>query len=70
VKMTIGDEPAKGARIQFKTPDGKRIVRRFDPAGVVKTIYAFVAVSALYCAVQYVVCVLSFVRCGQRIALD
>jgi hypothetical protein len=45
LKMSIGDEPAKGARIQFKTPDGKRVVRRFDPSDVVKNVYAFVAVS-------------------------
>jgi hypothetical protein len=45
VLMSIGEEPAKGARLQFKTPDGKRVVRRFDPSDVVKTIYAFVAVS-------------------------
>lgn len=45
VQMNIADEPAKGARLQFKTPDGKRVVRRFDPSDAVKTIYAFVAVS-------------------------
>jgi hypothetical protein len=45
LQMSIGEEPAKGARLQFKTPDGKRVVRRFDPSDVVKTIYAFVAVS-------------------------
>jgi hypothetical protein len=45
VKLDIGDEPAKGARIQFKTPDGKRVVRRFDPSDVVRNVYAFVAVS-------------------------
>ena len=45
VAMSIGDEPAKGARIQVRMPDGKRTVRRFDVAGAVKTIYAFVAVS-------------------------
>jgi hypothetical protein len=47
LQMSIGEEPAKGARLQFKTPDGKRVVRRFDPSDVVKTIYAFVAVSSL-----------------------
>jgi hypothetical protein len=49
LQMSIGDEPAKGARLQFKTPDGKRVVRRFDPADAVKTIYAFVAVSYCLC---------------------
>lgn len=48
LQMSIGEEPAKGAaRLQFKTPDGKRVVRRFEPSDVVKTIYAFVAVSAV-----------------------
>jgi len=44
VGMTVGEEPAKGARLQFRMPDGKRVVRKFDPADNVKVIYAFVAV--------------------------
>ena len=47
VAMPVGDEPAKGSRVQLKMPDGKRTVRRFDDAATVKTIYAFVAVSVL-----------------------
>jgi hypothetical protein len=43
--MAVGDEPAKGARLQLKMPDGKRSVRKFDPSETVKAIYAFVAVS-------------------------
>eukprot|EP00980_Cylindrotheca_fusiformis_P011906 scaffold2830_cov131-Cylindrotheca_fusiformis.AAC.27 len=41
--MTLEDEPAKGARIQLRMPDGKRKVRKFDPSKTAKTIYAFVA---------------------------
>lgn len=41
----VGDEPALGARIQLKMPDGKRTVRQFDPSRDVKVIYAFIAVS-------------------------
>jgi hypothetical protein len=43
----IGDEPEKGARIQFRMPDGKRKIRKFDPSQSVKHVYAFVAVSRL-----------------------
>jgi len=43
--VDLGDEPTKGPRIQFRMPDGKRIVRRFDAADTVKKVYAFVAVS-------------------------
>lgn len=42
--MTVEAEPAGGARMQLKMPDGKRIVRKFNPTDAVKTIYAFVAV--------------------------
>lgn len=45
VGMSLGDEPANGARIQLRMPDGKRFVRKFDSSASVKTIYAFVAVS-------------------------
>jgi hypothetical protein len=63
VKMSIGDEPAKGARIQFKTPDGKRVVRRFDPSDVVKTIYAFVAVSSMSMLCVCVVSCCGYAKC-------
>ena len=43
--VELGDEPADGARIQLRMPDGKRKVRRFDKSGAVKYIYAFVAQS-------------------------
>ena len=43
----LGDEPEKGARIQFRMPDGKRKIRKFDPSQSVKQVYAFVAVSEL-----------------------
>jgi hypothetical protein len=49
VAMVVPDEPASGARLQFRMPDGKKSVRRFDESGSVKTIYAFVAVSPLVC---------------------
>jgi hypothetical protein len=42
--MALGDEPAKGARIQLRMPDGKRTVRKFDASQTAKTIYAFIAV--------------------------
>ena len=45
LSMSLGDEPAKGARIQFRMPDGKRQIRKFDGSDTVKSIYAFVAVS-------------------------
>lgn len=43
--LEVGDEPSSGARIQLKMPDGKRMVRKFDPTQKVQTIYAFIAVS-------------------------
>jgi hypothetical protein len=46
--MDVGDEPDKGARIQFRLPDGKRTVRKFDPSQNVRLVYAFVAVSGLH----------------------
>jgi hypothetical protein len=45
VAMPIGDEPASGARIQCRMPDGKRQVRKFAQSDTVKSIYAFIAVS-------------------------
>lgn len=44
--VQVGDEPASGARLQLRMPDGKRKVRKFAPTDTVKTIYAFLAVSA------------------------
>ena len=38
--IDLGEEPAKGARIMIRTPDGKRNVRKFDPSQTVKHIYA------------------------------
>eukprot|EP00539_Tryblionella_compressa_P003845 CAMPEP_0178734778 /NCGR_PEP_ID=MMETSP0744-20121128/1533_1 /TAXON_ID=913974 /ORGANISM="Nitzschia punctata, Strain CCMP561" /LENGTH=483 /DNA_ID=CAMNT_0020387097 /DNA_START=15 /DNA_END=1466 /DNA_ORIENTATION=+ len=43
--LDLGDEPEKGARIQFRMPDGKRKIRKFDPSQNVRLIYAFVAQS-------------------------
>jgi UBX domain-containing protein 7 len=45
LQLSVGDEPANGARLQIRMPDGAKIVRRFDASQSVKTIYAFVAVS-------------------------
>ena len=45
LKVEVDDEPAKGARMQLRMPDGKRVVRRFNPTDQVKIIYAFLAVS-------------------------
>lgn len=45
LKVPVGEEPAKGARMQLKMPDGKRVVRRFNMSDQVKIIYAFLAVS-------------------------
>ena len=45
ISFDIGDEPEKGARIQFRMPDGKRKIRKFDTSSSVRHVYAFVAVS-------------------------
>eukprot|EP00535_Pseudo-nitzschia_heimii_P003173 CAMPEP_0197174438 /NCGR_PEP_ID=MMETSP1423-20130617/960_1 /TAXON_ID=476441 /ORGANISM="Pseudo-nitzschia heimii, Strain UNC1101" /LENGTH=529 /DNA_ID=CAMNT_0042623369 /DNA_START=232 /DNA_END=1821 /DNA_ORIENTATION=+ len=45
VAFDIGAEPESGARIQFRMPDGKRKIRKFDPSNSVKFVYAFVAQS-------------------------
>ena len=45
IPFEIGDEPEKGARIQFRMPDGKRKIRKFDVSQSVRHVYAFVAVS-------------------------
>uniref|UniRef100_A0A7S3L3F2 UBX domain-containing protein n=1 Tax=Amphora coffeiformis TaxID=265554 RepID=A0A7S3L3F2_9STRA len=44
LKVVVEDEPVKGARMQLRMPDGKRVVRRFNPTDPVKIIYAFLAV--------------------------
>ena len=43
LSSTVEDEPAKGARVQIKMPDGSRKVRRFDGSKEIKSIYVFVA---------------------------
>lgn len=45
VKLPLPDEPEKGARILFRMPDGKRIVRKFSSSDSLKTVYAFITVS-------------------------
>ena len=47
LSMDVGDEPDKGARIQFRLPDGTKTVRKFDPSQNVRLVYAFIAVSWL-----------------------
>lgn len=47
--ITVGDEPAVGARIQLRMPDATRLVRKFAKSDPVKTIYGFVAVSNFDC---------------------
>jgi UBX domain-containing protein 7 len=44
LSMVIPDEPTTGARVQFRLPDSKRIVRNFAPTDTVKVIYGFLAV--------------------------
>lgn len=46
--LNLPDEPASGARVQFRLPDGKKIVRLFSGSDPVKIIYAFIAVSENY----------------------
>ena len=45
LSFSVPDEPADGSRIQLRMPDGKRVVRKFAPSGLVRTIYAFIAQS-------------------------
>jgi hypothetical protein len=45
LEETGPDEPASGARIQFRMPDGKKLVRKFSESDTVRMVYAFVAVS-------------------------
>lgn len=42
--VPVAHEPAKGARMQLRMPDGKRIVRKFNPSDPVKIIFAYLAV--------------------------
>lgn len=45
-ELKVGEEPSEGgARLQFRMPDGGRVVRRFRSEDEVKIIYAFVAQS-------------------------
>jgi hypothetical protein len=44
LSVSVPDEPAAGARMQIRLPDGKRVVHRFSPSDPVKIIYAFLAV--------------------------
>eukprot|EP00525_Craspedostauros_australis_P009832 CAMPEP_0198113796 /NCGR_PEP_ID=MMETSP1442-20131203/5369_1 /TAXON_ID= /ORGANISM="Craspedostauros australis, Strain CCMP3328" /LENGTH=209 /DNA_ID=CAMNT_0043770977 /DNA_START=406 /DNA_END=1032 /DNA_ORIENTATION=- len=39
LKMDVPDEPASGARIQLRLPNGKRVVRKFNPSDTVRTVY-------------------------------
>lgn len=45
ISFDIGDQPEEGARVQFRMPDGKRKIRKFDPSQNVRLAYAFVAQS-------------------------
>ena len=68
VAMALGDEPAKGARIQLRMPDGKRVVRKFGSSDAVKTIYAFVAVRC--CILSQLVCVSLLIKSYVRLTHD
>jgi len=47
LSMDVGTEPLEGgARLQFRMPDGGRVVRKFQKEDNVKVIYAFVAQSS------------------------
>ena len=49
--MNVGDEPTVNdgvARIMFRMPDGKRLVRKFYLADSVKKVYGYVAVRLLF----------------------
>lgn len=48
LQVQVGDEPAKGARLQLRMPDGKRVVRKFAADDAVRMIYAFVAVRCFW----------------------
>jgi UBX domain-containing protein 7 len=61
--LDIGVEPEKGARIQFRLPDGMRKVRKFDPKLNVRRIYAFVAVSKKCKTLPTHRCIVSSICC-------
>jgi hypothetical protein len=44
VAMIVADEPASGARIQYRLPDGKKLVRKFEESDSIKNVYASFAV--------------------------
>jgi hypothetical protein len=49
-RMDVGEEPTGNegvARIMFRMPDGKRLVRKFYPEDHVKKVYGYVAVSGV-----------------------
>lgn len=46
LSLDLPEEPSSGPRLQFRTPDGKRCVRRFSGDDTVKSIYAYAAVSS------------------------
>jgi len=43
--VIVGDEPTNGSRIQFRMPDGKRIIRKFNAEDRVEVLYAFIVQS-------------------------
>lgn len=45
ISVDLGNEPEQGARIQFRMPDGKRKIRKFEPNKNVRLVYAFIAQS-------------------------
>jgi hypothetical protein len=45
LEVSLPDEPAMGPRVQFRMPDGKRVVRRFNSSDPVKALFAFLAQS-------------------------
>ena len=47
LSMSVGEEPASGARVQIRMPDGKKLIRNFNGDDPVKVIYAFVAVRSI-----------------------
>lgn len=49
LNVAVDNEDPGGSRIQLKTPDGKRAVRKFSPSSTVRIIYAFFAVRSRSC---------------------
>lgn len=43
--VIVGGEPTNGSRIQFRMPDGKRVIRKFNAEDRVEVLYAFIVVS-------------------------